>query len=161
MLVITVVPRCHSYLGRTIHGFPPQADGTVKASPQEGDFQIRSQPCVQSVWYLQQWELTFNLWEATEGTAIVCIILTVIWIILTNSKRGFSCLVLEVWSDSLWILQRVLSVQVAELTCIIYNLGYIQKEHGSLRSENFIIQSISYKVISMHKGECKSDPAAP
>lgn len=76
--------------------------GTVKASPQGENLQVRS--CVGSV-SLQQSELTLNLWEAAKGNRnSLCCFDNLLDSIDQQLDRGFSCLVLEFLSCGLWLL---------------------------------------------------------
>lgn len=67
-LIFIVVHELYSWLGL----FPPSiTSGSVKASPQEwrlsSHLHLSNRSCVQSIWCVQQENLTFNLLEVTKG----------------------------------------------------------------------------------------------
>lgn len=117
---------CHgsqaSQLGRTVALLLPSLDacmapsGTMKASPQEGGFQVRSSsgpldpvPEVHRVFISR--DLLFISDRQPRAIAVDYNVLGVLWTTLTsNSKEGFSCLVLGFLLDSGQLLGEALPV---------------------------------------------------
>lgn len=83
----------------------------MEASPQEGGFQVRSSSIPLSpVSELHGVFSIFNLWEVTQATVRVCIVLGAL-------KNGVSCLVLRFLPDSVavGVLKGALVPQLAYL----------------------------------------------